>query len=70
MATKAQLEAWLVEAETAKHKIVTNQQAVNINYNGRSVQYSQSNLADLNAYIRDLKTQINGGRGKARQVYF
>lgn len=70
MATKTQLETWLAEAEAAKHKIITGSQAVNINYNGRSVQYSQSNMADLNAYIRDLKTQLNGGRGKARTVYF
>lgn len=67
--TKEQLETYLSEARTALHALMTGQTMVSVSYEGRSVSYYRSNLAELRAYIRDLETRLNG-RGPPFGVQF
>ncbi len=72
MADTATLQARLVEAETALHKLSTGTQRVQVDYEGiGSVTYSKANIGALRAYIAQLKSDLGqGGRTKARAVYF
>lgn len=68
MASLVQLQTWLIEAELALHKLATGQTViVVIDQNGERVEYSRSSMANLRAYIGDLKAQIAqaGGTGPA-----
>lgn len=53
MATNAEL---LAQAKAAKHKLVTGQLArVFMDQNGERVEFTTTNLASLDAYIRQLE---------------
>lgn len=68
MTDLATLQAWLTEAETARHKLVTGSLRASVGYNGQQVTFSKTQLADLDAYIASLKSQIAGIEGDARAV--
>ena len=50
-----QYEAWLKEANTAYHALMTGQSEVSISADGESVTYRGSNKAQLQSYINDLR---------------
>lgn len=51
----------LVEAEQARHEILTGQSVSRfIDQNGESVQYNKANLSQLEEYIAELKAEIAG----------
>lgn len=55
MATQAQLD----EAKAARHKLVTGQLArVFMDQNGERVEFVATNIAQLDAYIRQLETEL------------
>ena len=64
MASLATLQTWLTEAETARHKLMTGSRAISLTYAGRSVSYTSADLAALNSYIDDLKSQIATASGQ------
>ncbi len=72
MATTEVLLQRLSEAETALHKLVTGQQTVKLEYDGKSVTYSQASMGDLRAYISELqvKTGQKSRRCRAGKVWF
>lgn len=51
-------QAQLDEAKAAKHKLLMGQSVARITRDGKTVEYTQANLADLNAYIN----QLSGSR--------
>jgi hypothetical protein len=68
MASLAQLQTWLLEAELALHKLATGQTAnVIVDQNGERVEYNKASMSSLRTYIGDLKAQIAqaGGTGPA-----
>lgn len=58
MATTEQLTAWLAEAETAYHRLMTGRREVKLSYNGETVDYTQADVSKLAEYIRSLKSQL------------
>lgn len=56
------LETQLLEARNAYHNLLTGQAVVRIQRDGKTVEYSQANRADLKAYISSLEDEINGRR--------
>jgi hypothetical protein len=58
MASLAQLETWLEEAETARHNLAMGEQVVEIWRDGRRVSYSQTNLRALTDYVAWLHAEI------------
>ena len=72
MPKKEQYEALLVEAEAAKHTILTGKKPVRIEYQGRMVMYNntEQSMKDLNNYIAELKINIRGRRCRAISVSF
>lgn len=59
MATTAQMTAWLTEAETAYHKLVTGTSArVVVDQNGERVEYTSANRNALRSYIEDLRRAL------------
>lgn len=65
MATLAQLQTWLSEAESARDKVATGKGFVSLQKDGRSIRYTAQNIADLNAYIDRLERQIEVATAKA-----
>lgn len=61
MTDPAILQARLVEAEAALHKLQIGQQAATVSYDGKSVTYSQARIADLQSYILNLRIQLGQG---------
>ncbi len=74
MATTAELQLKLAEAEVAYHKLITGQQRVEVTYDGKSVRYEKSNINELKTYIANLKMLIKtdgrGGRSGAIRIHF
>lgn len=71
MTDTATLTQYLAEAQTALHKVLTGQQVQVVSYDGRSVTYSQTNVASLRAYINDLQFQLgqtSSGRARLRGI--
>lgn len=66
MADLATLQTRLLEAELAKHKLLTGTQEVEVDFNGIRTKYANSvtQLQLLDSYIADLKTQITGLGGQ------
>lgn len=61
MATTAELQGYLAEAEAAFRALVTGKSAVEFrDSNGESVRYTTANVRSLKAYIAELKAQIAG----------
>lgn len=65
------LKAWRDEALIAYQKLATGAATVSVAIDGRRKEYSQANLADLNAWIRALsgaiaekETGVNSNRGR------
>lgn len=66
MATLAQLQAWLAEAQTAYHNVmIGGGVTVVVDQNGERVEYSRANAAGLARYIASLQAQINSLLGVA-----
>lgn len=56
---------WLAEAELALHKLLTGQAEVTVTFgSGKSVTYTQANIAQLKDYIADLQAQVDACDGK------
>lgn len=56
MASNAQLQTWLTDAETAYHALLTGVSArVVVDQNGERVEYTAANRAALKAYIDELR---------------
>lgn len=72
MATQEVLLQRLSEAESALHKLAIGQQTVKLEYDGKSVTYSQATAGDLRAYIAELKVQTGSrsSRSRAGKVWF
>lgn len=72
MTDLATLQARLVEADTALHKLMTGTQAVSVQNGDKQVQYRSfaSGIRDLRIYIAELKAQIAaaGGPGVRRRA--
>lgn len=65
------IEARLLEAEIALHQLMIGKSVVSLSRgdsagNSRSYQYSQANIAQLKAYILELKGQLGLGSGRRR----
>lgn len=59
MATPEQLQAWLTEAEQARHELALGVRAVSISSSsGKSVTYSAATLGQLDSYIASLQRQL------------
>lgn len=71
MASLAQLQTWLTEAENARHSLALGEQVVEVWKDGRRVTYNRGSLADLDAYIkrleRDIEQATNVAAGKRRR---
>ncbi|MDX1816106.1 MAG: gpW family head-tail joining protein [Marinobacter sp.] len=59
------VETQLLEARDAYHKLLTGQAVVQIQRDGKTVQFQQSSKADLAAYIASLESQL-GSSGRRR----
>lgn len=68
MATTEQQQLWLTEAEAALHDLMTGQRSVSVNYNGRSVTYSQADAAQLKNYILELQVALGQRKGRSRAI--
>ncbi|MEL4071762.1 gpW family head-tail joining protein [Ochrobactrum sp. GPK 3] len=63
MATKAELERQLKEAETAYHRLMTGKSArVLVDQNGERIEYVAANASKLAAYITELERKLGKGR--------
>lgn len=50
----------LAEARTARHKLITGQMArVFMDQNGERVEFTQTNIAMLDRYIRELEGEVS-----------
>lgn len=50
---------WLAEAELALHRLLTGQQAVEIDFGpSKGVKYTQANVDDLRAYVSQLRREV------------
>lgn len=62
MTDAATLQARLAEAEAALHRLTTGSQAEDVRYASgsasRSVRYTAANIAELRAYVADLRRQL------------
>ncbi|MGH8074294.1 MAG: gpW family head-tail joining protein [Lysobacter sp.] len=66
MADLAQLQAWLVEAQSAYHSVmIGGGVTVVVDQNGERVEYSRANALGLAKYIATLQAQINSLLGVA-----
>lgn len=61
MATQTQLD----EARAAKHALLTGRKAVKVQKDGRSVEYTPTDLPSLEKYIQSLEIQL--GQTKVRR---
>lgn len=66
----ATLQQRLVEAEAAKHALLTGKQRVSIGYGDKSVSFERSDLAKLEAYIVELRAQLGQSRRRPLRVTF
>lgn len=64
MATKT-AAVRLTEAEDALHKLLIGTSEVELSYDGRTIKYTKANIADLRAYIAELKAETGAiSRGR------
>ena len=56
------LSEQLAEARSAYHQILVGNKAVKIKKDGREVEFSRVNLAELRNYINDLEAQVGLSR--------
>lgn len=69
---RAQLEAWLSQAQLARHELMIGGKAVSISSGGKTVSYTAGDLVRLDQYIASLKRQlgIEGAVAKPIRVFF
>ncbi|MGA1831685.1 gpW family head-tail joining protein [Rhizobium wenxiniae] len=61
MASTAQLQAYLIEAEEAYRELLLGKAVAEVrDSNGESVRYTQANVSRLRSYIAELKAQLAG----------
>ena len=66
--TLLQLETLLVQAREARHRLLTGTQEVSVSLHGYgSTTYTSSNIAALEKYINELKTEIAKRNGNPRR---
>lgn len=72
MPDTATLQIRLQEAQTALHELLTGRKTVSIQTELERVTFTQANVAELRAYIRDLEQQLGqrSRRGSAIGVNF
>ncbi|KRR16874.1 gpW family head-tail joining protein [Bradyrhizobium retamae] len=69
MADLVTLQGWLLEAETAKHKLLTGSLEQTVRYNGQNeVTFAKTDIDKLDAYISSLRSQIGDIEGDPRKV--
>jgi len=61
------LKGWLLEAETAQHKLAIGQLEASVSYEGKSVTFTQADSYRLDAYVAKLKGQIADLTGVRRR---
>ena len=66
MADIAELQARLAEAETAYHCLMTGALEASVGSGDMQVSYTRANVADLRAYLGDLRRQIAAAQGISR----
>lgn len=69
MTDKAVLEARLLEAETARHKLLLGKTSTAMGFDGKQVTYKPADIGQLNLYIRQLKQDL-GLSVKSRVTQF
>ena len=60
----ATLQQWLSDAQSAYALLVTGGKPVTVSYDGKSVQYTAANQADLVQWIGLLQRQLGVNRGR------
>lgn len=63
------LQGWLDEAETARHKLMTQEGVVRVSGAAGSVEYKPADLDRLGAYIADLRARIAAGGSSSGSSY-
>lgn len=60
----------LIEAETARHKLLTGSMRERISRGGTDITYTRADIGKLNRYITDLRADIAKaeGRGSGRRA--
>lgn len=67
MPTTEQLQTWLEEAYLARHKLSTGKLPVSLSHGDRSLTFTQASKGALDAYIAQLRTEIQQAGGKPRR---
>ncbi|WP_409188432.1 gpW family head-tail joining protein [Bradyrhizobium sp. RDM4] len=62
------LRAWLSQAETARHNLVTGSKVERLQHGDKSTQFTPANLSDLDSYIASLKSQLASADSAPTQV--
>jgi hypothetical protein len=71
MATQAELEARITEAETALHRLLTGSRVEEIDSPSGRVRYTSTNTVDLERYLAWLKQQLETTqRGNRKPILF
>lgn len=68
--SREQIEIWLNEARQAKHELAIGGKEVSISYQGRTITYHSTSVEALERHITNLEAKLNGGRTRARRVFF
>ena len=58
MATCADLQTRLIEAELALHRLLTGAQTQQVQYGEKRVAYTQASIAELQRYVSTLRSQV------------
>ena len=69
-ADRCQLQQQLRELEEAKHSLLIGRREASATYNGMSTTFTQTNLAQLNAAIAEIKGKLGLGGRRAIGVRF
>ena len=55
---KVQYATWLTDAEAAHHRLMIGESEVSVAYNGESVTFRSSSMAQLRSYIAQLRKAL------------
>lgn len=58
MATVAELETWIAEAEAARHTVATGGGVMDVWRDGRRLRMRIGSIAELNEYIATLRSEL------------
>jgi len=58
----------LAAAKTALHSLLTGEQIVKVTFNGRTNEYSQTEIGSLRQYIRELESECGDTDSNGRLV--